>query len=52
MEDFETDAVSFDAGLWVGHLDDGSWLVDFFELVGGDHLVADYLIAVSDCFEI
>jgi hypothetical protein len=43
VEDFEADAVAFDARAGVGDFEDGSWLVDFAELGGGDYLVADWV---------
>lgn len=46
VEDFEADAVAFDACAGVGHFEDGGWLIDFSELGGGDHLVADYMVLV------
>lgn len=44
VEDFEADAVAFDACAGVGHFEDGRWLVDFAELGGGDHLVAHCMV--------
>lgn len=41
VEDFEADAVAFDACTGVCHFEDGGWLIDFAELGGGNHLVAD-----------
>lgn len=41
VEDFEADAVAFNARTGVGHFEDGGWLIDFAKLGGGNHLVAD-----------
>lgn len=41
VEDFEANAVAFNARTGVGHFKDGGGLVDFAEFGGGNHLVAD-----------
>jgi hypothetical protein len=43
VEDFEADAVAFNARTGIGHFEDGGWLVDFAEFGGGNHLVANYV---------
>jgi hypothetical protein len=41
VEDFEAYTIAFNACAGISHLEDCGWLVDFPELSGRDHLVAD-----------